>query len=146
MAAELPRQINDELKTIATEMVEDFDKTTKTWNHKVEFEVVAIADGYSVSTDDEIWHMVDAGTPPHIITAVRAPALAWRSPFRAKTKAHTIASYQGFVGNEQHRALEVHHPGTEAREFTQTIVERWQPHVTPRLRKRLDAGIEAAGL
>lgn len=146
MAATLVAEVKDELKQVAEESIVDFEKTTSTWAHKPDFKVEETDEGVMVTTDDEPWNWTDKGTPPHVITARNAPALVFRSPFRAKTKAHTIASYQGFVGNQVNVLKEVHHPGTEAREFSETIAERWQPKVTKRVRDRLKAGIEAPGL
>lgn len=149
MAAAMPNIVDDELYDIAKEMQGDFEKTTKTFEHGVEFEVTRIdgeAKGWGVSTDDEIWNWIDQGTPPHIIVPVNAPMLRFNQPFVPKTRVRNINSYKGEIGTMEVVAQEVHHPGVEAREFTEVIVERWQPKVGPRVRKKMNEGIEAMGL
>jgi hypothetical protein len=145
MAKELPLIVDDELHEVATDMIEDFEKTTATWNHKPVFAAQKISGGWVVGTSDDIWNWADQGVPEHTIVPVSAPSLVFNTPFRAKTKAHTISSYAGYVGPNVVRAQSVT-VGIEAREFTETIIKRWQPRVSKRVRARLAEGIEAIGI
>jgi hypothetical protein len=66
----------------------------------------------------EIFGYVDQGTEPHIIRPVNASRLRFSSGYQAKTAP--IANAQAGSGRSSGDvvfAKEVHHPGTEAREF-----------------------------
>lgn len=145
-------------EAMAPKIQKDFQKTTRTWKHKVEFtrmvtvgnpaggsltkKVTGSASGVSVevSTDDEIYGYVDEGTRKHVIKARRAPYLQFRYPTKAKTKPRVIGSTAGKVGNNFASRKQVMHPGTAAREFSKTIRVKW----TPQFRKEMDAALKRA--
>lgn len=146
MAKQLPQEVNDELRLVAEDMVPDFEKTTATWKTRVTFAVAKTEKGYTVSTASDIWNWVDRGVRKHTIRPVNAPRLVFQTGYKAKTAPTTISSREGGRSGPITTALKVKHPGIAARKFTTTIVGRWQPKVTGRVRKRLDRGIEALGL
>lgn len=118
---------------------DDFQKTTKTWEHPVEF----VKDGpamqggdlaASVSTDDEIYGYVNDGTPAHPIAVRNAKFLAfrWGGPgsYRPKTRVRIISSSAGGPTGETVFRKQVWHPGTTAREFDAEIAKRRQRNFT----------------
>lgn len=122
----------------------DFNKTTRTWEHNVDFKGVVkdSREGVTVevSTKDKIYGYVDQGTRPHIIRPRRAKALAFASRYKAKTTVRVIGSHKGGSGGKTVFAQEVHHPGTDAREFSHLIQAKWQP----RLKRQVEAAIAKA--
>jgi len=150
-----PKRFNDKAMTerlryhakkVAAEMAKDFEATTKTWQHKPEFKQTVAGgkglEGFAaeVSTNDEIYGYVDKGTKPHIIRPKRAKRLAFPSLFAPKTKPRVLNSGPGMRGPQDVFALEVHHPGTEAREFSKTIEIKW----TPKFKREMEAAMRDA--
>lgn len=97
----------------------EYEKTTRTWNHKPEFEVLPeVSDTEAtvlVGTDDKIYKFLDEGTRVRYATLSKD----WQS----KTKPGIIGSGPGrgrvlFVSKKRPR------PGIEARRFTQIIQSR----------------------
>jgi len=113
----------------------DLARVTQTWNHQpvfVEYKVGAAAGDLHparirISTQDAIYRYVDEGTRPHII-APRKPGgvLVFRGRYTAKTIPHLLVSRAGGASGATVFARVVHHPGTKARKFTETIMQRWQ--------------------
>lgn len=118
----------------------DLEKTTATWKHKVGFVIAPIADGFQVSTSDEVWKYVDEGTRPHVIVPRRAKVLVFGPGSRPKTAVRVIGSTGGSAGGAPVVAHRVNHPGTEARAFTETVQEKWDDE----LPKRIDAALKGA--
>lgn len=147
MAKKLPQIVDEELLAIAGEMVQDFEKTTASWTTPVTFvETEVKPHQYGVVTDSQIWKWVNEGVPPHVIYPVNQEVLIFQSGYRPKTSVGRIGSGPGGRSGDKLSAFVVNHPGIDAREFSATILERWQPKVGPRVRKRLNEGIEAIGL
>ncbi len=89
-----------------------FEKTTATWNHKVEFKLrvsAKIGDNvviYGITTTDEIWHWIDQGT--EFRNVMSDPD----HPYKAKTWPGAFDSTAGagrMIGSNTPR------PGIEAR-------------------------------
>lgn len=129
---------------IMTNMLRDYEKTTRTWEHEVDFKGVVndkpAEISVEVSTQDKIYGYVDKGTKPHIIRAKRSPRLFFKSRYRSKTTPRVINSHRGGSSGKTVVAKVVHHPGTEAREFTHTIQAKYQP----KLKKEMDKAITRA--
>lgn len=109
----------------------DFENTTKTWNHKPDFELTEDEGSHdyriATGTDDEIYGYVDAGTRPHIIRPKRSKYLRFQSGYKAKTKVGVINSYPGGpFGADVYTRTFVLHPGFQGRKFTATIAKRRQ--------------------
>jgi len=138
-------------KKVAGEMKQDYEATTKTWEHKPEFkETVSAGKGAGgiiaeVSTTDEIYSYVDQGTRPHIIRAKNAKVLAFASIFSPKTKPRVLSSTGGSRGSTDTYRQEVHHPGTEAREFSKEIEKKWQPRFKDRMQEAMKDAAKASG-
>lgn len=108
------------------------ERVTSTWSDPPKFEVkVALGNTpkkgiqCTVETDDLRWLWTDKGTKPHIIRARNAPRLAFPSVFTPKSKPNSLKASAGSSGGPTVYAMEVHHPGTEPRNFTKTIHQRY---------------------
>lgn len=140
-AEAMSRAIENTLDNTAKNIKVDFDVTHQTFEHEVGFEIER-REGYRlIFTEDEIYGYVNFGTPPHIIRPLRARALRFQSGFRPKTVVRQIRSNKGahfgpFVG-----AMEVHHPGTEAREFDKVIQEKWDKLMQNTFQRAIDAEV-----
>ena len=115
-----------EANQYAKDMKLDFDATTGTWNHKVNFQtdVSVLPDIVSVKvwTDDEIYGYVDKGTKPHIIRPKKPGGrLFFKVGGTPKTQPGQDTAGPGSPGTKLVAASEVHHPGTKARNFTKEI-------------------------
>jgi len=142
------------LHEMERDIKKDFQKTTATWKNKPEFESMISLQSPGptvlVGTDDEIYNYVDKGTKPHTIRPKKRGgklAFPWGGPgsYRAKTKPKTIASYPGGVTGDTTILPVVHHPGTEARQFSETIAKQWSKKFKARMEKALKEGVSASG-
>lgn len=73
----------------------------------------------------EIYGYVDQGTRPHLITPKNGPFLSFHTGYSPKTLAKPARTVGGGGTSSGPRvfAKVVHHPGSEAREFSKTIAE-----------------------
>lgn len=126
------RASEKQVDEVARKMVDDFRKTTRTWEHKVVFGVTVLSRGgehlAAVGTNDEIYRYVDQGTRPHEIRARRKKFLAYRKGgFRAKTTPRKLSSSSGArATGPLRRPKAVMHPGTDAREFSKEVAKKWR--------------------
>lgn len=89
---------------------------------------------YSTGSDVYVW--LDDGTDPHTISG--NPTLTFMTDSIPKTKKSQLMSSAGFKGSEFKRKKEVKHPGVEARNFSEEVVERIDKVVDIRMQKQLD--------
>ena len=106
----------------------DFDVTTQTWKESPEFIIEPRGNDTAVYTTNKIYFFVDEGTDPHDIAPKNGKYLVFDGGgYKAKTRPRVIGSRQGGAGGGKVFTRKVvHHPGTEAREFSATIQEKWQ--------------------
>ncbi len=126
MQRELQKAVDDTTEVV----LRDFKATTATWDHKVKFERTraSVTGGSivgSVTTDDEIYGYVTRGTKPHDIYPSGA-VLAFPESSSPKTMPRVLGSRSGRRSSRMIFTDVVHHPGTEPREFEETIVETRQ--------------------
>jgi len=112
----------------------DFEETTKTWDHEVEFKEhthLAMSDlvmSVEVETDDEIYGYVSNGTRPHpIVPKKQGGTLVFKTGYKAKTTPRQIGSGSGGSFGPTVFAKAVKHPGTKARRFPTTIWKKRLP-------------------
>ena len=118
------------------EALKDFEKTTATWSHGVDFAAKKQADGYLLGTDNQIWKWGDKGTKAHTIVASKR-ALRFRGGYKAKTRPAWIGSGAGgATGSVVFRKI-VHHPGTKARNWSTLIGKRWRSLLGTYVQKRI---------
>lgn len=126
------------LNVAAQDVRDDFKKTTATWEHKVEFTIAVPAEWErTISTSDEIYGMLNAGTPPHLIFPKRSKLLRFNTPFKAKTVPQSITSGPGSVGSQTVFSKGVAHPGTKARDWTITIALKWLDKLPGRMQREI---------
>ncbi len=126
----------------------DFKRTTRTWEHKVEFTLIKASmsgaglEG-AVGTDDDVFNFVDKGTKAHLIVPRTAEALAFQAgKYAPKTSPNVIGSHAGGSSGGIIYASYVDHPGIEARNFTDEIASRRQGMLESRVS---DAIMKATG-
>jgi hypothetical protein len=123
------RAINKAMRTIGQSVTKEYEATTATWRDKVEFITVYnlqpkkdVAE-FAIGTSNKIFHMVDKGTPPHKIRPKNAKMLRFPREGTPKTSPGALGSVEGSYSDEFVYAEEVLHPGAEARNFTDSIME-----------------------
>lgn len=119
-----------------TQIKHDFQRTTKTWEHKPKFEVEVSLSGpgpvVMVGTDDKIYGYVNEGTKPHLIMAgiytgkSKKKVLAFPEGYTAKTVPGVLDAKDGGPHGDVILRPYVHHPGTEARRFDEEIQKLWE--------------------
>lgn len=148
MARNLPGVVDKSIH----DLVEDealplFEKTVATWQRQPRFMTRKTARGYGIEVDPLFpFNYVDKGTKPHTITARNVMLLRFTVPSRAKTRPNVITSYAGSRGNQWVSKRTVHHPGTEARNFSDIILKRIQSRAANRVRKDLSDASYGAGV
>lgn len=124
------KEIMKELDKLGKAIKHDLEKTTATWDTKVDFRVEVGIQGngayVAAGTDNVIFNYVSGGTRPHLITPKRSKFLVFRSGFTPKTSPRTIKVGQGSSSGPLVRAKAVKHPGTKARRFEAKILVRYQ--------------------
>jgi hypothetical protein len=139
---QLRRAIDNALDGAAKATKVDFDVTTQTWDNRPTFTIEKGDGERTVATDNEVYGYVDEGTPPHIITA-KSPTkpLTFGIGGRPKTAPRVIGSRPGGKGATIVRAQVVHHPGTAARDFSETIKEKWDDRLPDVLQRAIDSEV-----
>lgn len=121
-------------------LVKSHEKIVADWEHKPEFRTRLTMKGdqialyvFPAGEYKAIWTYVDRGTKPHKIRARNAPRLAFLvgggyEPKTLAKPARTVVG-GGFVRPPTHlvRPMEVDHPGSEGRGFTEQIARDIQP-------------------
>lgn len=140
--AKLYRAVENGLTGEAKAVLVDLKVTSQTWKHEPTFVTESKPGMRRVYTDDEVYSFVDAGTDPHIITA-KSPTkpLTFGVGGAPKTTPKVIGSRTGTKGSQIVRAQVVHHPGTSAREFTETIARKWDDRLPDILQRSIDASV-----
>lgn len=138
---DLEMAYDDEVKQVKR----DFESTTATWREPVKFTVIRKSKGVTeVVTDNPIYGYVDKGTRPHIIRPKQAgyPLRFKTAGFRPKTAPRRLGSSAGSPAQAPEAyAMEVHHPGTDARDFSDIIATMSEF----RLKKRIDKVLATFG-
>ena len=146
--------IEAELKKVGQEMKADFEKTTATWEHKPEFEIITDVSPPTVlvATDDEIYGYVSKGTKPHAIFAgiytgkSDKKALAFPVRSAPKTRPGMIRSMPGFKSKAKVVRPYVMHPGTKPRNFEEAIKKLWTKKFRTRMERAMSLALRKSGL
>lgn len=136
------RAITNALNGAAKGVKVDFGVTTQTWDHRPEFAIDAPSEFVrEVSTDDDVYSMLNEGTRPHEIRPRKARLLVFQTPFRSKTLPNEIMGRRGSKGGATVRAKVVHHPGTAARNWTKVIKQKWDRQLPVLLQRAIDSTV-----
>ena len=109
---------------MAIKIERELRSTVKAWKHKPSFSVKYARDEISITTDDDLYALVDAGSPAHTIVPVRARRLVFQNKYKAKTSPGVIGSSSGGKSGVVVVAMRVSHPGFQARKFIEEIKKR----------------------
>ena len=131
--ANLRSELREAMEELQDGVQADFESTVSTWSTQVGF-----ATRLSVGNDitmrvtpsgdgAEIWGYVNEGTRAHVIRPRTARALSFRSGYRAKTRPGRIRASSGGPSGSSVFTQQGYHPGTEARDFTGAIADKWKP-------------------
>jgi hypothetical protein len=139
-ARKLARAKKNALDGAAKGALIDFKTTAATWDHTPDFAIETPSDDERiVGTDDEIYGYVEGGTRPHVIQAKAGGVLAFGPGAKAKTRPRVIGSGSGSKGGATVFRPRVNHPGTDAREFSVVIAEKWNEQLPLLLQRAIDA-------
>jgi hypothetical protein len=139
----LSKAIQDGVTSTAEAVRVDFVATTNTWKHKPKF--VKKSNGFAsttISTDDQIWNMLEVGTRPHIIKPKPTNKsgmlrFRWNGPgsYGAKTRPGWLSSKGAKYPTTPVRRRMVKHPGTKARKWTIAARDKYAK-LMPRIMQR----------
>lgn len=142
---EMTAVLQTSVSKMANRIQKDFESTVATWEHKVVFQQEIVGWRIEVFTTDPIYGYVDQGTRPHIIRPKRAKRLAFASAFTPKTKPGVLGSTADSHGPVDTFRQEVHHPGTEAREFTEAIAKKWGTTFATVMQDAMAGAVQVSG-
>ena len=113
------------MRVMAIKIERELRSTVKAWTHKPSFSVKYARDEISITTDDDLYALVDAGSPAHTIVSVRARRLVFQNKYKAKTSPGVIGSSSGGKSGIIVTATRIpRHPGFQARKFIEAIKKR----------------------
>lgn len=127
------RAVENALNGAALSAKADFGVVTQTWKTKPTFTIEKEPGYRAIMTDDPIFKFVDEGT------AIRYAHFG--PDFRPKTHPRAIGSGGG-AGKMLFLSLTDPMPGIEAREFSDTIEEKWDTELPEILQRAIDSVVE----
>lgn len=143
--ADYRRARSQALDKAAKRTRELFEETTATWRDKPTFSVEENGDAERIiGTDDEKYGWADDGTKPHDIGPIvpkTKQAITIRGKGTPKTAPRVIGSGSGSKGAVvaiRKSTKVIHHPGTEAREFSTVIADEAEQILAVELQRAID--------
>lgn len=131
------------MRKIGTEMRQDFQKTTKTWEDKPTFTITRNLNSVEGFLRVWVWTMhqhfiwVNEGTRAHYVPKYGVRTMAFRR-YKAKTRVRVIESGQGGrFGATIVRRGRWKVSGIKAREFDKVLKRKWQPEFGRRMTKAM---------
>jgi hypothetical protein len=145
----LRQEVRNAIQRTLTQMRQRFYATTRTWATRVEWdEVESTAGGVayaSMTTDDNLYYLIDHGAREHPIYPTEAPALIFASEYEAKTEPGVLASGEGFRGGDATSSAGLIHPGFDPRDFDETVREQVEPIFEREVQEALDRFARKSG-
>ena len=126
------RAVENTLDNAAKNVKVDFQVTTETFDHKVEFVIESTQGRREVYTTDAPYFYINFGTS--VRHALMSP------DFKPKTRTGYIGSNQG-RGGVVIISKKLNLPGIKAREFDRVIREKWQKELPVILQRAIDAEV-----
>lgn len=113
-------------REIADGISKDYTDVQKTWNNTSD-PITTTANPYKwrIEVKGKIFRYVDHGTRRRKIKAKRGKTLAFRAGYKRKSRKGSLTASSGGPFGDTVFAKEINHPGTDAREFTETIRAKW---------------------
>ncbi len=136
----LSKTMKTSLDPVRREIISDFRKTVRTWDHPVAFRSKVTREGnhlvLRVYTVDTIYLFVNEGTgqytpggEPYLIKSKRKKHLTVRVDFTPKTQPGRIEATPGGYGDTVLLRKAVMHPGIRPRKFTEMIQKKHKDSV-----------------
>lgn len=117
-------------------LIKSHNLVVANWEHKPKFQTrkdiktdkISMT-VFPVGPNTKIYIFVDQGTKPHIIEPKKAPRLVFQTGYKSKTLARPARTVSGggVATGPTVYAKKVNHPGSEAREFSETIAGDIEP-------------------
>jgi hypothetical protein len=131
------------LETQAKKVKTDFEKTTDTWDDKVDFTITGSNGQRIVGTAHKIYNWVNNGTPAHLISPVNKRFLRFPGSFGPKTAPGLLYSLTGQKGGpEVFTPHPVLHPGTKPRSFDKLIAKQAESELAKAINSAIAAGVK----
>jgi len=142
--------VRERVRKVGLEIKKDFQQTTETWDTKVLFTLLTrmFSDRatFSITTTSDIYRYVTEGTKPHVIRPRRAKMLRFFTGGTPKTQPRVLKPGRGRKATKGPVfAKEVHHPGTEARNYTNRIWLKRHRWVTKQMELAMNWGLMMTG-
>jgi hypothetical protein len=136
----MTRAMGNAMRELSGEALTMSRRTTATWKHKPNFELLTNIDvsqgkaEFLIGTDDKVYHYLDKGTGmkaghlsgkypiPKVLTPGRK-MLRFQTGYNAKTAPNVIGSTGGGAFGPFRFARRVWHPGISPRNFTKRITQ-----------------------
>lgn len=142
-AVKMKRVVENAMEGAARGVQIDMQVTTQTWKNKPAFGIDRPSwAARNVFTTDFVYGLVDEGTRPHIIVARNASTLRFGVSSKPKTTPRVIGSTAGSRGSTIVFTPRVKHPGTEPREFSQEISDKWRRILPDTLQRAIDSEVK----
>jgi len=142
-------EVSQELRDTGLEMRTSHEHVVREWTHKPTFKAEVNEQRYLKTVkikvkgkNADIWTFVDKGTKPHEIAAKNVPFLKFQSGYSARTAP--VAKFNQGTGQKFGAWVQkqvVHHPGNEARKFTETILKELSPPIEDRIQAAVKRGL-----
>lgn len=143
-------EVSQELRDTGLEMRTSHEHVVREWVHQPHFKVEVNESKYFKDVtikpkgdNAAIWTFVDQGTKPHDIAAKNVPLLKFQTGYSARTAP--VAKFNQGTGQKFGAWVAtqvVHHPGTEARKFTETILKELSPPLPDRIQAAVKRGLD----
>ena len=137
-------------KEVGPHYIKEFEKVTSDWQHKPDWKqqlkskrATSELTVYPSGKNAKIWAWVSRGTKAHRIAARRAPLLAFRTNYSARTQPvgrYSVGS--GRATGPLVFARTVNHPGNKARKFEEVISKKQSPWFYKTMDKAFKRGVK----
>lgn len=121
----------------------DMAVPAQTWDRKVKIDIASPSEfTREISTNDDIYAMLEKGTKPHIIRKKGRGILRFKFGFRSKTIPNEIRSRKGAKGTIPAPPMRrVKHPGTAPRLWTKAIKKKWDAQIGVTFQRAIDSAV-----
>lgn len=141
--ADFVNEITEIMKNeVAPDLKHLFRGTTNGWSEKPSWRQKLTKRSSEISmevwTEDKIYGLVNAGSPPHTITPRNGGFLRFRPGYRSATTAGSIISRRVYRSGNPVTASSVKHPGFVPRRFDELISREYDPKFRESVQKAVE--------
>ena len=125
------KTIRGKFTELAEQAVKEFEKTTKGWNHDVDFKIRGSVKETNVYTDDKVYMYLNNGTSMHAVwPSGFGGVMQFKTGYTPKTSAGSLNSNSGGGGTGDFAYSKGHVvSGIEARHFDKAVAEALEEYV-----------------